>query len=97
MKNSERIFTELIQSIERRRSEVKELIRAQEKAEVSRAEGLLKQLDQEMAELRRREGELEKLSNTEDNIQFPQVISVTLCPQHQVFTTENYFFKLSQQ
>uniref|UniRef100_A0A8C7F0M5 Tripartite motif-containing protein 16-like n=1 Tax=Oncorhynchus kisutch TaxID=8019 RepID=A0A8C7F0M5_ONCKI len=72
VKNSERIFAELIQSIERRRSEVKELIRALEKAEVSRAEGLLKQLDQEMAELRRREGELEKLSNTEDNIQFLQ-------------------------
>ncbi|XP_038839627.1 E3 ubiquitin/ISG15 ligase TRIM25-like, partial [Salvelinus namaycush] len=72
VKNSERIFTELIRSIERRRSEVKELIRAQEKAEVSRAEGLLKQLDQEMAELRRREAKLEQLSHTEDNIQFLQ-------------------------
>ncbi|XP_041735896.1 E3 ubiquitin/ISG15 ligase TRIM25-like [Coregonus clupeaformis] len=72
VKNSERIFTELIRSIERRRSEVKDLIRTQEKAEVSRAEGLLKQLDQEMAELRRRDTELEKLSHTEDNIQFLQ-------------------------
>ncbi|CAB1349769.1 unnamed protein product, partial [Coregonus sp. 'balchen'] len=83
VKNSERIFTELIRSIERRRSEVKDLIRTQEKAEVSRAEGLLKQLDQEMAELRRRDTELEQLSNTEDNIQFLQVISMALCPQHQ--------------
>ncbi|XP_038853140.1 E3 ubiquitin/ISG15 ligase TRIM25-like [Salvelinus namaycush] len=70
--DSERIFTEVIHSIERRRSEVKELIRAQEKAEVSQAKGLLKQLDQEIAELRRREAELEQLSHTEDNIQFLQ-------------------------
>ncbi|KAJ8278243.1 hypothetical protein GJAV_G00085500 [Gymnothorax javanicus] len=35
VEDSERIFTELIRSIERRRSEVKELIRDQEKAEVS--------------------------------------------------------------
>ncbi|KAJ8377011.1 hypothetical protein SKAU_G00075910, partial [Synaphobranchus kaupii] len=41
VEDSERIFTELIHSIERRCSEVKELIRDQEKAEVSRAEGLL--------------------------------------------------------
>ncbi|XP_031426973.1 tripartite motif-containing protein 16-like isoform X2 [Clupea harengus] len=33
VEDSERIFTEMIRSIERRRSEVKELIRAQEKAE----------------------------------------------------------------
>ncbi|KAJ8377169.1 hypothetical protein SKAU_G00077490 [Synaphobranchus kaupii] len=33
VEDSERIFTELIRSIERRRSEVKELIRDQEKAE----------------------------------------------------------------
>ncbi|KAK6293166.1 hypothetical protein J4Q44_G00366670 [Coregonus suidteri] len=72
VKDSERIFTELIRSIERRRSEVKELIRAQEKAEVSRAEGLLEQLEQEISELRRREAELEQLLHTEDNIQFLQ-------------------------
>ncbi|XP_064190373.1 tripartite motif-containing protein 16-like isoform X13 [Anguilla rostrata] len=72
VEDSERIFTELIRSIERRRSEVKELIRDQEKAEVSRAEGLLEQLEQEIAELRRRDAELEQLSHTEDHIQFLQ-------------------------
>ncbi|KAJ8362538.1 hypothetical protein AAFF_G00369810 [Aldrovandia affinis] len=55
VEDSERIFTELIRSFERRRSEVKELIRDQEKAEVSRAERLIEQLEQEIAELRRRE------------------------------------------
>ncbi|XP_064190301.1 tripartite motif-containing protein 16-like isoform X8 [Anguilla rostrata] len=72
VEDSERIFTELIRSIERRCSEVKELIRDQEKAEVSRAEGLLERLEQEIAELRRRDAELEQLSHTEDHIHFLQ-------------------------
>ncbi|KAJ8245120.1 hypothetical protein GJAV_G00274990 [Gymnothorax javanicus] len=72
VEDSERIFTELIRSIERRRSEVKELIRDQEKAEVSRAEGLLERLEQEIAELRRRDVELEQLSHIEDHIHFLQ-------------------------
>ncbi|XP_041958267.1 tripartite motif-containing protein 16-like [Alosa sapidissima] len=70
VEDSERIFTEMIRSIERRRSEVTELIRAQEKAEVSWSEGLLKQLEQEIAELKRRDAELEQLSHTEDHIHF---------------------------
>ncbi|XP_042561165.1 tripartite motif-containing protein 16-like [Clupea harengus] len=68
--DSEKIFAEMIRSIERRCSEVKELIRAQEKAEVSRAKGLLKRLEQEIAELKRRDAELEQLSLTEDHIHF---------------------------
>ncbi|KAJ8377146.1 hypothetical protein SKAU_G00077260 [Synaphobranchus kaupii] len=72
VEDCERIFTELIRSIERRCSEVKELIRDQEKAEVSRAEGLLEQLEQEIAELKRRDTELEQLSHTEDHIHFLQ-------------------------
>ncbi|XP_061095189.1 tripartite motif-containing protein 16-like [Conger conger] len=72
VEDSERIFIEMIRSIERRCSEVKELIRDQEKAEVSRAEGLLERLEQEIAELRRRDAELEQLSHTEDHIHFLQ-------------------------
>ncbi|KAJ8245167.1 hypothetical protein GJAV_G00274390 [Gymnothorax javanicus] len=72
VEDSERIFTALIHSIERRCSEVKELIRDQEKAEVSRVEGLLERLEQEIAELRRRDAELEQLSHTEDHIHFLQ-------------------------
>ncbi|XP_041955788.1 tripartite motif-containing protein 16-like isoform X2 [Alosa sapidissima] len=70
VEDSEKIFTEIIRTIERRRSEVTELIRAQEKAEVSQAEGLLKQLEQEIAELKRRDAELDQLSHTEDHIHF---------------------------
>ncbi|KAJ8246640.1 hypothetical protein GJAV_G00253770 [Gymnothorax javanicus] len=69
---SERIFTELIFTIERGCSEVTELIRDQEKAEVSRIEGLLGRLEQEIAELKRRDAELEQLSQTEDHIHFLQ-------------------------
>ncbi|XP_045561957.1 tripartite motif-containing protein 16 [Salmo salar] len=72
VEDSDQIFTELIRSIERRSSEVKELIRAQEKAQVSEAEGLLEQLKQEIAELRKRSTELEQLSHTEDHIHFLQ-------------------------
>ncbi|KAJ8377093.1 hypothetical protein SKAU_G00076730 [Synaphobranchus kaupii] len=72
VQDSESIFTELIRSIEKRCSEVKELIRDQEKAEVSRAERLLERLEQEIAELRRRDAELEQLSHTEDHIHFLQ-------------------------
>ncbi|KAM9531145.1 tripartite motif-containing protein 16-like isoform 1-T8 [Salvelinus alpinus] len=72
VEDSDQIFTELIRSIERRSSEVKGLIRAQEKAQVSQAEGVLEQLKQEIAELRKRSTELEQLSHTEDHIHFLQ-------------------------
>ncbi|KAM3849913.1 E3 ubiquitin-protein ligase TRIM47-like [Diretmus argenteus] len=59
------IFTELICSIERRCSEVKQLITAQEKTAVSQAEELLLQLEEEIARLRRRGTEMEELSHTD--------------------------------
>ncbi|KAJ8003983.1 hypothetical protein DPEC_G00154070 [Dallia pectoralis] len=72
VEDSERIFTELICFIEKRHSELKELIRAQEKAEVSRFEGLLDQLESEVSEMRRKDVELKQLSHTEDHIHFLQ-------------------------
>ncbi|KAI5626065.1 finTRIM family, member 14 [Silurus asotus] len=76
--DSERTFTELISSIEKRRSEVKEMIRAQEKAELSRAEHLLKQLEQEIADLKRKITDMEQLSHTHDHIHFLQTF-LSLC------------------
>ncbi|XP_014032668.2 tripartite motif-containing protein 16 isoform X1 [Salmo salar] len=73
--DNERIFTELIRSLEKLHTEAKELIKAQAKAQVSRAEGLLEQLEQEIAELKRKDTELEQLSHTEDHIHFLQVTS----------------------
>ncbi|KAL1263793.1 hypothetical protein QQF64_004148 [Cirrhinus molitorella] len=75
VEDSERIFTELIRSIERSRSELIRLIRDQEKAAVSRAEGRLERLEQEINDLRRRDAELEQLSHTQDHIQFLQSLS----------------------
>ncbi|KAL0187971.1 hypothetical protein M9458_015070, partial [Cirrhinus mrigala] len=66
VKDSERIFTELICSIERSRSEVTQLIKDQEKAAVSRAEEFMKQLEQKIVDLRRKEAELEQHSHAED-------------------------------
>ncbi|XP_063049869.1 tripartite motif-containing protein 16-like [Engraulis encrasicolus] len=78
VEESERMFTELIRSIERRCSEVTKLIRAQEKAEVSRAEGLLKRLEQEIAELKRTDAEMKQLSLTQDPIHFlKNIVSIT--------------------
>ncbi|MGH0145901.1 UNVERIFIED_CONTAM: hypothetical protein FKN15_045949 [Acipenser sinensis] len=72
IKESEKIFTELIQSIEKIHTEVIELIGANKKASVNQAEGRMKKLEQEIAELRRRNAELKELSETEDHIHFLQ-------------------------
>ncbi|XP_076126883.1 tripartite motif-containing protein 29-like [Alosa pseudoharengus] len=83
VEDSESIFTEMIRSIERRSSEVTELIRAQEKAEVCRAEGLQNKLEQEIAELKRRDVELKQLSHTEDHIHFLKV-PLTCTPETEI-------------
>ncbi|XP_041100090.1 tripartite motif-containing protein 16-like, partial [Polyodon spathula] len=72
IKESEKIFTELIRFIEKIHTEVIELIGANEKAAVNQAEGRMKKLEQEIAELRRRNAELKQLSETEDHIHFLQ-------------------------
>lgn len=72
------IFSELIRSIKKNRSDVTRLIRDQERAVVSQAEGLLERLEQEIADLRRKNTELEQLKHTDDHIQFLQVISIVI-------------------
>ncbi|XP_067307373.1 E3 ubiquitin/ISG15 ligase TRIM25-like [Pseudorasbora parva] len=69
MEDIEKVFTELICSLEKKRSEIKDQIRAQEKTEKDRAEELHKHLDQELTELRKRQAEIDKLLITEDQIQ----------------------------
>ena len=76
VEDSDRIFTEMIRSIEKRRSEVTELIRDQERAEMNRAEELMEKLEQEIAELKKRDAELEQLSHTDNHICFLQVLSL---------------------
>lgn len=73
VKESEKLFSDLIQSIEKRRSEVKELIQAQEKAGLTLVEEFIGNLEKQLADLRRRDAELQRLSHTDDHIHFLQV------------------------
>ncbi|KAI1890722.1 hypothetical protein AGOR_G00156560 [Albula goreensis] len=72
VEENERIFTDFIQSFERRCLEVKELIQDQGKAALGHAEGLQKRLEQEISDLRRRDAEIEQISNTENDSHFLQ-------------------------
>ncbi|XP_063050753.1 tripartite motif-containing protein 16-like [Engraulis encrasicolus] len=91
VEESERMFTVMIRSIERRRSEVTELIRAQEKAEMSRAEGLLKRLEQEIAELKKTDAEMKQLSLTQDPIHFlKNIVSITARPYNTISTSVTF-------
>ncbi|KAK9964272.1 hypothetical protein ABG768_005462 [Culter alburnus] len=75
VENNEKVFTDLISSMEKRRAKITEMIRAQEKAEVSRVEELILTLEQEISDLRRRHNELGQLSQVEDDICFLQNFS----------------------
>ncbi|XP_037395420.1 tripartite motif-containing protein 16-like [Pygocentrus nattereri] len=85
LEDTEKIFTELICCIERKRSEISELIRAQEEAAVRGTEGVLERLEQEIAELRRRNTELEQLLLTEDHLHFLQSFQSVSTPSGSAF------------
>ncbi|XP_056090670.1 tripartite motif-containing protein 16-like [Rhinichthys klamathensis goyatoka] len=95
VEDSERIFTELIRSIERSRSEATQRIRDQEKTAVSRAEGRLERLEQEINDLRRRDAELEQLSHTQDHIHFLQSFQSLSAPPESTDVNDNPFSPLS--
>ncbi|XP_078029104.1 tripartite motif-containing protein 16-like [Epinephelus lanceolatus] len=70
VEDSEKIFTELIHLMEKRRSDVKQQVRSQQETEVSGVKELEEKLQQEITELKRKDAELMKLSHTEDHTQF---------------------------
>ncbi|KAI3361719.1 hypothetical protein L3Q82_002071 [Scortum barcoo] len=71
VEDSEKIFTELICLIQKRRSDMKQQqVRFQQETEVSRVRELQENLEQEIAELKREDAELKKLSDTEVHTQF---------------------------
>ncbi|XP_060939416.1 tripartite motif-containing protein 16-like [Limanda limanda] len=70
VKDSEKIFTELIRLLEKRSSDVEQQIRSQQETEVSRVRELQERLEQEITELKRKAHELKQLSDTEDHNQF---------------------------
>lgn len=77
LEENERIFTELLLSIERKYNEVKEMIRSHEKTTVTRGEILLNRMEEEITLLRKKHNDLEKLSHTDDHIHFLQVVCNT--------------------
>ena len=70
VKDSEKIFTELIRLLVKRSSDVKQQIRSQQQTELSRVRELQERLEQEITELKRKDHELKQLSDTEDHNQF---------------------------
>lgn len=73
MEENERIFSELLLSIERKYNEVKEMIRTHERSTVTRGEILLDRMEEEITLLRKKHNDLDKLSHTDDHIHFLQV------------------------
>ncbi|KAK2915735.1 hypothetical protein Q8A67_000109 [Cirrhinus molitorella] len=94
VEDSEKIFTELICSIEKSCSELIQLIRDQEKAAVSRAEEQLERLEQEINDLKRRDAELEQLSHTQDHIQFLQSFQSLSVPPESTDVNDDPFSSL---
>ncbi|XP_039598617.1 tripartite motif-containing protein 16-like [Polypterus senegalus] len=68
-------FTALIRCIEEAHRKLTERIRDQEKREMEKAEGVVKQLEKKIEDLKRREAEVKELSETKDHLHFLQTFS----------------------
>ena len=80
LQESEKLFAEMLRSIERMQQEMSKLITSNKKAALNNAEGHMDRLTHEISDLKRRDDELTALSRTEDHIHF---IQVTDPPVHQ--------------
>ncbi|KAM4625928.1 E3 ubiquitin-protein ligase TRIM21-like [Polymixia lowei] len=70
--DSVEVFTALMSSIERSQAELIETIEEKQKSTEKKAEGLIKELEQEISKLMKRNTELEQLSHTEDHLHLLQ-------------------------
>ncbi|KAM9847209.1 finTRIM family, member 82 [Aulostomus maculatus] len=80
MVESQKMFEDMIRSIERMRSEVSKLIGINEKAAFNQAEALIERLEQEIDELKKKESGLKQLYSTEDHIHFLQNFNYLCTP-----------------
>uniref|UniRef100_A0A1A7WA59 FinTRIM family, member 82 n=2 Tax=Iconisemion striatum TaxID=60296 RepID=A0A1A7WA59_9TELE len=80
MVESQKMFEDMIRSIERMRSEVTKLIGINEKAAFNQAETLIERLEQEIDELKKKESGLKQLYSTEDHIHFLQNFNYLCTP-----------------
>ncbi|KAI5099390.1 finTRIM family, member 14 [Silurus meridionalis] len=92
--DNERIFHELISLMQKRRSEVTELIRAQKTSQLRQARNLLKKLKQEINDFNSSVSELEQLSDTHSHISFlqsfPSLCVSPGCNDSPSFTVNQY-------
>ncbi|XP_047440945.1 tripartite motif-containing protein 16-like [Mugil cephalus] len=70
VEDSREIFTEMIHLLQKRSSDVEQLVRSQQKTEESRVKDVQEKLEQQITELERTGSELMQLLNTEDHSQF---------------------------
>ncbi|CAL9685910.1 unnamed protein product [Knipowitschia caucasica] len=85
MVDSQKMFEDMIRSIERMRSEVTKLIGINEKAAFNQAEALIERLEQEIDELKKKETGLKQLYGTEDHIHFLQNFNYLCTPTDDSF------------
>ncbi|KAM9384158.1 finTRIM family, member 83 [Pholidichthys leucotaenia] len=72
LQECEKMFADMMRSIERMQQEMAKLITSNKRAALSNAEGHMERLTHEIADLRRRDNEITQLSRTEDHIHFIQ-------------------------
>ncbi|XP_039621454.1 tripartite motif-containing protein 16-like [Polypterus senegalus] len=80
VQEQEGVFSLLVQSIDRLKSEVTTLIREHERKEVRRTEEHIERMEKEIEELTRKDAELTKLLQTDDHIHFLQKFSSLTWP-----------------
>ncbi|KAL3042416.1 finTRIM family, member 82 [Trematomus bernacchii] len=80
MVDSQKMFEDMIRSIERMRSEVSKLIGINEKAAFNQSEALIERLEQEIDELKKKEAGLKQLYSTDDHIHFLQNFNYLCTP-----------------
>ncbi|XP_029902058.1 E3 ubiquitin-protein ligase TRIM21-like [Myripristis murdjan] len=88
MADSVRVFTALMQSVERGQAELIDMIEEKQKTTEKQAEGFIKELQQEISELMRRSSEVEQLSHTEDHLHLLQSFPSLSAPPHTKNWTE---------
>ncbi len=73
VEHSDRIFNELICSVQKRRTKVRQMIRAQEKREIGQINEHIQKLEQDISNLQKENDKLGPILLTEDYIHFFQV------------------------
>uniref|UniRef100_A0A3Q2Y8U1 FinTRIM family, member 83 n=1 Tax=Hippocampus comes TaxID=109280 RepID=A0A3Q2Y8U1_HIPCM len=95
MQECEKMFSDMIRSIERMQQEMAKMISTNKRAALNNAEGHMERLTHEITDLKRRDNEITQLSRTEDHIHFIQsyhmLIAQTEAEELPTVTVNPYF------